>query len=183
MTPRLKIAAIALTGAIAVVVVAIVLVVTGRGTAAVPVPSDVTGEPMPSTSSSTSRPTPTPRPSTASPSPSAATDSEVAKRSPTEAVEAFVDAWLDSSKARDQRLADTATPHLAELLDATDPTQIPDTTRSSEPKQVTLHDYERPETAGEARRYRQSLASGEAVLVDVITDPDRGWIAAAILPA
>lgn len=180
MTPRLKIAAVALTGAIAVVVVAIVLVVTGgRTPAAAPTPSTL--EPSSSSSSPAPRPTPTPRP-TVSPVKSA-TETAAAKRSAGEAVAAFVDAWLDDSTARSKQLEDTATPHLAELLAETDPTQIPDTTRSGDPKQVTLPDYEKPETAGEARRYRQSLGSGDAVLVDVITDPDRGWIAAAILPA
>lgn len=121
--------------------------------------------------SAVTRPTPTPL----RPTPSA---------SPAKTARDFVTAWLTTDpQARKSQLADTAVPHLAELLTQTDPAEIPDVQISGTPHEVALPDSQRPEHAADALRFRVDLTDGSAVLVDLIPDGSHGWLAAAIRPA
>jgi len=119
------------------------------------------------------RPTPTPL----QPSPSASATAAATARD-------FVTAWLTTDPVdRQQRLADTAVPHLAQLLTQTDPAEIPDARIAGAPREVALPDSQRPEHAADAVRFHVDLSDGSAVLVDLIPDGSDHWLAAAIRAA
>lgn len=121
-------------------------------------------------------PTPSPEPTPAATPP--------ATRGPGVAVSEFITAWLETDPdARADALEATAIPHLAALLADTDPARIPDATPDGVPREIPLPAGAGPEHSADAQRWVQDLSDETTVWVDIIPDPERGWLAAAIQPA
>lgn len=130
------------------------------------------------TPATTTAPEPTPSPE---PTPTA---TPTATREPGVAVSEFVAAWLETDPAaRVEALEATAIPHLAALLVDTDPARIPAATPDGVPREIPLPAGAGPEHSADAQRWAQDLSDETTVWVDIIPDPERGWLAAAIQPA
>lgn len=180
-------AAIALAGVILALLVAITVVLVTRDDAG----GDTReSDPPPRSPSPAVSASPTPVASPSSEQTPTPSDLESPSATPTPArsaedtVSGFVEAWLTTDPDdRETQLRATAVPHLADLLMDTDPESIPDADPDGAPRETTLPPGEAPEHSEDARRYRQDLSDGTAVHIDIVPDPDRGWLAAAITPA
>lgn len=87
----------------------------------------------------------------------------------------FVTAWLDRNPAtRERALRTVCSENLAAELSLTDPAKIPDVLPVGGVIPVTADPY--------AARLAQGLSDSSLIYIELVSDPDRGWIVTNVKP-